>query len=117
MQRKDPETKEELLNRLLMADFDGDIRNLGGEAARVKRVAPHMLRLEFPDSGAIFDLTVHRPRKPGILEARRKGEARTFNAAAEVVDDWTVDPSQPQRPQKRRASPTRPATGSRDARG
>lgn len=100
--RRDPETKEALLDRLLMADFDGDIRYLGSAPARIKRLAPHMLRLEFPDSGQMFDITVHKPRKP------EKAERRSFSPE---VTDWTVGP-EPQKPaplasgRKRRGTPT-----------
>lgn len=106
---RDPETKEALLDRLLMADYNGDIRQLGAAPATIKRIAPHMLRLEFPDTGTIYDLTVHRPRKPEKALARTR-EGRSFNRAA---DEWSVEPEAPQ-PQKRRRHRA-PARG--DARG
>lgn len=63
MRKRDPRTKEELLDRMLSFDFDGDIRHLGVETASVVRSGPNRLLLTFPDSGVTFELTVHRPRE------------------------------------------------------
>lgn len=79
---RDPKTKEDFLDRLLMADFDGDIRNLGAQPARIKRLAANALELVFPDSGVVYELTVHRPRDA-------KQEARSFKASNE---DFTIPP-------------------------
>lgn len=67
-----PRTKEELVNKLLSFDFDGDIRHLGDNASIV-RVKPHIVRLTFPDTGGVFDLTVHIPRAEHQL-AKRNAE-------------------------------------------
>lgn len=61
--KRDPRTKEDFLDRMLRYDFDGDIRNLGGTTASIVRIGANALRLTFPDSGVVFDLTVHRPRE------------------------------------------------------
>lgn len=69
-----PRTKEELINKILSYDFDGDIRHLG-ENTSVVRVAPHIVRLTFPDTGGVFDLTVHIPRdEHRITKAKTKVE-------------------------------------------
>lgn len=61
--KRDPRTKEEVLNRMLSYDFNGDIRDLGVLPATIQRTGPHTLRLIFPDSGTVFDFSVHRPRE------------------------------------------------------
>lgn len=58
---KDPRTKEEFLNKMLAFDYDGDIRKIGGGTSIV-RLAPHIVRLTFPETGRTFDLEVHIPR-------------------------------------------------------
>lgn len=76
MRKRDPRTKEELLDRMLSFDFDGDIRHLGVEAASVVRSGPNRLLLTFPDSGTTFELTVHRPRE--FAQTKVKAEPRSF---------------------------------------
>lgn len=71
---RDPRTKEEFLDRMLSFDFDGDIRHLGVEPATIQRMGPNALRLKFPDSDQVFDLTVHKPRE----FAKVKAQGRTF---------------------------------------
>lgn len=73
--RTDPKTKEDFLDRMLSFDFDGDIRHLGVEPATIQRLGPNALRLKFPDSDQVFDLTVHKPRE----FAKVRAEKRTFN--------------------------------------
>lgn len=72
--RRDPRTKEELLNRMLSYDFDGDIRNLGEETARLVRVAPNRLELQFPATGRCYELAVKLPRG----SQPRQAEGRSF---------------------------------------
>lgn len=72
--KRDPRTKEELLDRMLSYDFDGDIRHLGVEPATIQRTGANSLRLKFPDSDQVFDLTVHKPRE----FAKVKAQGRTF---------------------------------------
>lgn len=60
---RDPRTKEELLDRMLSFDFNGDIRHLGREPASVVRLGANRLKLAFPDSGRAFELSVHIPRE------------------------------------------------------
>lgn len=62
---RDPRTKEELLDRILRFDFEGDIRQIGAETARITRLGPNRLQLEFPKSGVTFELSIHRPREEG----------------------------------------------------
>jgi len=61
-QTRSPRTKEELLNKMLSFDFDGDIRTLGPET-RIKRTAPNEITLEFPDIDRKYVLSVHIPRE------------------------------------------------------
>lgn len=80
MRKRDPRTKEELLDRMLSFDFDGDIRHLGVETASVVRSGPNRLLLTFPDSGVTFELTVHRPREFSQHVAKSAGrENRSFS--------------------------------------
>lgn len=74
---KAPRSKEELINKLLSYDFSGDIRDLG-EGTQISRVAPNIVRLMFPETGRVFDLTVHIPR-----------EAQGFK------EDWSVTTRRP----------------------
>lgn len=59
---RDPRTKEELLDRMLSFDFDGDIRHLGKGEASLTRLAANRMLLSFKDSGKTFELSVHIPR-------------------------------------------------------
>lgn len=76
--KSDPKTKEQLLDRMLSFDFDGDIRHLGVEPASIVRVSPNTLRLTFPDSGVTFELEVHRPREFSQAAKAAGGERRSF---------------------------------------
>lgn len=59
---RDPRTKQELLDRMMSFDFDGDIRHLGAEDAQLKRLAPNRVELRFPASDRTFELSVRIPR-------------------------------------------------------
>lgn len=82
--KRDPKTKEQVLDRMLSYDFDGDIRHLGEEPAQITRTGPHTLRLTFPASGTTFDVSIHRPRefakpRPQATPApQRENEGRSF---------------------------------------
>lgn len=103
--RRDPRTKEELLDRMLSFDFDGDIRHLGAEPAQLSRIAPNRLELKFPISGRCYELSVKLPRDA----QPRQPEAKSFTAQD---GDGEREPDEP----KRRTS-TRPARSRRqDAR-
>lgn len=69
---RDPRTKEELLDRMLSFDFDGDIRHLGKENASIHRIARNKIELRFPDSDRTYELTVRLPR--GEQKAARREE-------------------------------------------
>lgn len=71
--RNDPRTKEAVLDRMLSYDFDGDIRHLGVEPARLTRTARNRMLLTFPTSGITYELTVRRPRTENP-----KDETRSF---------------------------------------
>lgn len=76
--KRDPKTKEQLLDRMLSYDFDGDIRHLGEEPATIVRQGPNSLLLTFPASGVTFELSVHRPREFAQVSRREAAEPRTF---------------------------------------
>lgn len=59
---KDPRTKEELLNKLLSYDFNGDVRTLG-EGTQIKRVDPQTLHVTFPKIGRTYEIAVRIPRE------------------------------------------------------
>lgn len=100
LRKRDPRTKEELLDRMLSFDFDGDIRNLGAEPASISRQSPHVLLLTFPASNTVFELSIHRPREFAKAAAVR-AEPRSFTSEddepAIVADDATASGGQPQR--------------------
>lgn len=75
--RRDPRTKQELLDRMMSFDFDGDIRHLGAEDARLKRVAANKIALEFPATGKTFELAVRIPR----------AEAKSFKPATPQAEE------------------------------
>lgn len=87
---RDPRTKEEFLDRMLSFDFDGDIRNLGVETATVQRLGPNALRLKFPDSDQVFDLTIHKPRE----FAKVKAQTRSFSEPD--AGDTRIEPAEQQ---------------------
>lgn len=93
---RDPRTKEELLDRMMSFDFDGDIRHLGVEVASITREGPNRLRLVFPNSGKAFELSIHIPRELGLNH-----EARSFQTTHE-------EPPQPPPPPPSAASPPEP---------
>lgn len=78
LRKNDPRTKEELLDRMLSFDFDGDIRHLGAKQASIVRQGPNRLLLSFPNSGRVFELSVHIPREREQW-GRRSEELRNFS--------------------------------------
>lgn len=102
--KRDPRTKEELLDRMLRFDFDGDIRNVGAEPATIVRDKANALLLKFPHSGVVFELSVHRPRE--YAQVARASEERSFTAQDEgpeiVVEEVTPPPRQTGEDQERR---------------
>lgn len=100
MERRDPRTKEELLNRLLSYDFNGDLRHLGDGMATIVRTAKHKTLLRFTN-GQEFELVVRKPnesrRKQPAPEARKASpriaaEPRTFSPTRDE-DEWTIAPT------------------------
>lgn len=62
---KEPKTKEQFLNRMLMSDFSGDIRDLAADRnITLKRTSANKLELTFQASGQKFELVVRKPRSP-----------------------------------------------------
>lgn len=107
---RDPRTKEELLDRMLSFDFDGDIRNLGVEPAMLVRTKANALNLVFPSTGTIFELVIRRPRKlekevaSAVSVAAR--EYRSFQARTEGPPAPPAEPEEwererPRSPQQR----------------
>lgn len=72
LRNRDPRSKEELLDRMMSFDFDGDIRHLGSEPARITRLSPNRIALTFPASDRTYELSVHIPR------TEVAGESRSF---------------------------------------
>lgn len=112
MRKRDPRTKEELLDRMLSFDFDGDIRHLGVETASVVRSGPNRLLLSFPDSGVTFELTVHRPREfsQHVAKAAPQRESRSFSPSGggDGLRRLEQEPEAPA-PTKRRYTRRQPA--------
>ena len=59
----DPKTKEELVNRLLSYDFNGDFTELGNEPATVTRKASYSFLVKFPTTDQRYEVVVRKPRK------------------------------------------------------
>lgn len=100
LRNKDPKTKEQLLDRMLSFDFDGDIRHLGAETATIVRTGANRLELTFPASGVTFELEVHRPR-----EFARAAEGRSFTRRDEGSTEGlrqTHEPPAEEAPKRRR---------------
>lgn len=71
--RSDPQTKQELLDRLLREDFNGDLRSLAKDGAlKIKRLKPHILKIRFEKSKKEYLLEIHKERPARI---RRKIKA------------------------------------------
>lgn len=85
-----PRTKEELLNKMLSYDFNGDIRTLG-EGARIERTAANALTLHFPEIGRTYELVARIPRS--TAKAGRKPGAQE--------EDWTAPAVEPEKPKRR----------------
>lgn len=86
MAYRDPKTKEEILNRMMQRDFNGDLSTLAADGAiQLQRIKRHVLRLVFPTTGKKFDLTIHKPRPEVTSRATAKkpaAAARTNGAKA-----------------------------------
>lgn len=105
MRKRDPRTKEELFDRMLSYDFDGDIRHLGVEPATIVRTSPNKLLLTFPDSGVTFELEVHRPRE--FSQAAARAAPRESRSFRDDRDDGlrrltTIEPEPEPAPRARR---------------
>lgn len=104
LRKKDPKTKEQLLDRMLSFDFNGDIRHLGEETASIVRTGANKLELTFPASGVTFELEVHRPR-----EFARAAEGRSFaprggEASTEGLERTQPPADEAPKPRRRRKS-------------
>lgn len=62
---RSPRTKSELLDKILSYNFDGDLRHLAPDPslASIQRAAPNVLKLDFRDTDAHFELVVRKPRQ------------------------------------------------------
>lgn len=92
MRTRDPRTKEELLDRMLAYDFDGDIRHLGAEPASIIRTAANKLELVFPKSGRVYELVARLPRT-------RNPRQEEASFAPTGGDEWTAAPGEGQKPE------------------
>lgn len=106
--KRDPRTKEELLNRMLSYDFTGDIRDLGEQPASIVRESPNSLLLTFPASGVTFELVVRRPREFSQAAQGKASEPRTFaghgQARLERLEGQDDGEQKPARRQRRQAT-------------
>lgn len=81
---KEPKTKEQFLNRMLMSDFSGDIRDLAADRnVQIRRVSANVLDLHFLASDQHFQLVVRKPRsEEQIAKMNAKREAKTAGKGA-----------------------------------
>lgn len=114
---RDPRTKEELFDRMLSFDFDGDIRNLGEEQARLRRLAPNRLELFFPASGRVYELAVKIPRDQPY--AHRGAEARSFAGRSNEPElpEVEMDATLKEQDRQRERAPSRRSTRRREEGG
>lgn len=69
---KDPQTKADLLDRMMRRDFTGDLADLAVDRnLRMEKIRPHRMRLHFGHSGKEYDLTVHKVRPPTEGSAKK----------------------------------------------
>lgn len=106
LRKKDPKTKEQLLDRMLSFDFDGDIRHLGEENATLVRTGANSLLLTFPASGVTFELSVHRPREfARAAEGRSFARDRDEEPSTEGLRQTQEPPADPAPKRRRRRQP------------
>ena len=83
---KEPKTKEQFLNRMLMSDFSGDIRDLAADRnITLRRASANVLDLTFNTTGQHFQLVVRKPRTPeqiAAAEAKREAKGKGRRAPA-----------------------------------
>lgn len=80
---KEPKTKEQFLNRMLMSDFSGDIRDLAADRnIQIKRASANVLDLTFLASGQHFQLVIRKPRSPEMIAAMEAKKAAKLAGAA-----------------------------------
>lgn len=84
MSKRDPRTKEEILDRMTRIDFSGDLRTLGAQGVLLERIKPHVLRMVFPETGQKYELTVHKPR-PEATVAKMRAKLLKKRRRANVV--------------------------------
>lgn len=74
--RTDPKSKEDLMNRLLSRDFDGDFTALGEAEAQLVRVSHNKALLIFPITHQTYEITVRKPRPATQKKALRETASR-----------------------------------------
>lgn len=116
---RDPQTKREVIDRMLSFDFTGDIRDIGEGKARLERVSPQSFLLTFP-SGRTYEFVVRIPRDAGaplIAErtdrVRRAPQERSFSPADGYEPPSLEEVQEDKKPQTRRARRSAPQEGSR----
>lgn len=71
--RKDPESKADLINKIMARDFSGNLEDLAANKdLEIVRIAPNAVRLRFGTSGKQFDLIVKMPRSEAFKEQARE---------------------------------------------
>lgn len=101
--RREPRTKEELLDRMLAHDFDGDLKSVVGEGTSIVREAANKVLIHTA-TGRSYELVVRLPRT-------ENGEHRSF-APVGGADEWRVEP-EPEAPRRRQSPEGRHQTRAR----
>lgn len=108
-QRRDPRTKEAVLDRMLSYDFTGDIRDIGAETARLTRTGANRMLMTFPATGITYELVIRRPRAENRPSETRSfapkdgerylspEEARDLAKAQEPADEKSEETATPRR--------------------
>lgn len=91
--RREPRTKEELLDRMLAHDFDGDLKSVVGEGTSIVREAANKALIHTP-TGRSYEIVVRLPRS----------ENRSFAPTDEGIEDLLAEPA-PEPRGRRRQSP------------
>ncbi len=101
MAKRDPRTKEEIVNRILSLDFTGNLKDVfkDPELVKLQRLQPHIVRL-VTSSGEKFDLTIHKRRTE---ESNKKLRAARAAKKAGKRQDGASHQTPP--PQKNRGRP------------
>lgn len=105
--RREPRTKEELLDRMLAHDFDGDLKSVVGEGTSIVREAANKVLIHTA-TGRSYELVVRLPRTENARD-----EGRSFAPPGGEQEEWRVEPEEAPRGRRRQSPEGRHQTRER----